>query len=434
MAEVKKARLFLRRGTDTDRQSTVLCQGELGYSTDAFRVFVGDASTAGGKSLGSFMYVSGGAHSASFHTRLTTASADGRAHKGDLAVFPAQNYNNAKGVSVTPHASASTVMILTADVTAGGTEGATPGSWVAVNSGIPFGNIDVLDDDISGDKIHGGSISGPIAISGGKVNIGGDSSDEKLVLSGTYLSAATLPTNDLVYPLGLTSAAELTCVNSILDFGAPATNVSIGNAGGYMHATSTATNSAVSAYATSNGEYNFHSSTGSTHLSGAKTTHGEMVIWSHAGYIGNGGAYADGTGNSFLPGGSWSASTLLPNCAIAEFTWGIGQIRGAVGDTTASLSWSQIKEFYFSTWMLHGDDRANFIGYHNNLTKSNEIACIITNGIKDGKYKGVQHTENITIPNTFNGSDADTERLIMHLGIATTGTLGIVMTGLRVNI
>ena len=29
MAEVKKARLFLRRGTDTDRKLTTLCEGEL---------------------------------------------------------------------------------------------------------------------------------------------------------------------------------------------------------------------------------------------------------------------------------------------------------------------------------------------------------------------------------------------------------------------
>ena len=36
MAEVKKARLFLRRGTDTDRKTTTLCEGELGYSTDAY--------------------------------------------------------------------------------------------------------------------------------------------------------------------------------------------------------------------------------------------------------------------------------------------------------------------------------------------------------------------------------------------------------------
>ena len=37
MAEVKKARIFLRRGTDADRLQTDLCEGELGYSTDGKR-------------------------------------------------------------------------------------------------------------------------------------------------------------------------------------------------------------------------------------------------------------------------------------------------------------------------------------------------------------------------------------------------------------
>ena len=121
MAEVKKARLFLRRGTDTDRKTTTLCQGELGYSTDAFRVFVGDGSTTGGKTVGNFVYVSGGSLGTNFHTNLTTASANGRAHKGDIAIFPAQSYFKADGTtSVTPHVSASTVMILTADITADG--------------------------------------------------------------------------------------------------------------------------------------------------------------------------------------------------------------------------------------------------------------------------------------------------------------------------
>ena len=200
MAEVKKARLFLRRGTDTDRETTTLCQGELGYSTDAFRVFVGDGETAGGKTLGTFMHVSGGAN---FHTTLDTASANGHAHKGDIAVFPAQSYTNAAGDSVTPHISASTVMILTADVTPAGSEETAGASWVAVNSGIPFGNLDVLDDDISGDKVHGGTISGPITLSGGQINIGGNSTAENLILSGVALSAATVPTGDLVFPLSL---------------------------------------------------------------------------------------------------------------------------------------------------------------------------------------------------------------------------------------
>ena len=44
MADIKKARIFLRRGTDASRLGTELCEGELGYSTDGTRVFVGDGS------------------------------------------------------------------------------------------------------------------------------------------------------------------------------------------------------------------------------------------------------------------------------------------------------------------------------------------------------------------------------------------------------
>jgi len=227
MAEVKKARLFLRRGTDTDRQTTPLCQGELGYSTDAFRVFVGDGSTNGGKTLGNYLYVSGGNKSPNFHTNLTTASANGRAHKGDIAVFPAQAYKKANGVTtVTPHASASTVMILTADVTATGSEAANASSWVAVNSGIPFGNIDVFDDDITGNYVSGGTISGPITLSGGQVNIGGDGTSETLILSGVALSAQLGASDktafegnvNKVYPVGITGTSQLTALSSSYEF------------------------------------------------------------------------------------------------------------------------------------------------------------------------------------------------------------------------
>tara|TARA_R100000008_G_scaffold86879_1_gene82344 strand:+ start:81 stop:1199 length:1119 start_codon:yes stop_codon:yes gene_type:complete len=159
MAEVKKARLFLRRGSDTDRKLTTLCEGELGYSTDAFRVFVGDGSTAGGKTLGLSAFMTTG-NVGSFHTTLTEASAAGLAHKGDLSLHNAWPYNNAAGVSVTVANSATVVMVLT------GTAPGTASSWVAVNSGIPWGNLHVADDDISGDKIHGGTISGDISFTG----------------------------------------------------------------------------------------------------------------------------------------------------------------------------------------------------------------------------------------------------------------------------
>lgn len=432
MAEVKKARLFLRRGTDTDRKTTTLCQGELGYSTDAFRVFVGDGSTAGGKTVGNFIYVSAGAH---FHTDLTVASGAGRAHKGDIAIFPAQSYKKANGVTtVTPHASASTVMILTADVTATGSEAANASSWVAVNSGIPFGNIDVFDDDITGNYVSGGTISGPITVSGGQVNIGGDSTSETLVLSGVALSAAATPTGTLIYPLGITSTSEVTCVSSIFDFGSPTSSSGLGNAGGYLHSTTTHVNSAVSAYALSNGAFQFHGDTGSALVSSTADdgTGSGIDVFTKAGYLGNGGTYATGSGNVFLPTKFAVNSSVSQKCAIKEFVWTIGQIRKAV--QTASLTWAQIKEFYFSVYHSHYDDSASFVGHYNNLTGSNEIVHWNGSSIKSGKMRGVPDTATITIPNTYNGSVAATQRLVVHLGIAAHGEVGIALTGLRVNL
>jgi hypothetical protein len=157
------------RGTDTDRKTTTLCEGELGYSTDAFRVVVGDGSTAGGRSLGMTMHVSGGSKvpDYGFHERLHTASAydngtGGLAMQGDIAVFPAADYKAADGVTTRNilHASATVCMLLT------GTDATDGTSWVSINSGIPFGNIDVQSDDITGDYISGGDISGGVTFSG----------------------------------------------------------------------------------------------------------------------------------------------------------------------------------------------------------------------------------------------------------------------------
>jgi microcystin-dependent protein len=45
-------RLLVRRGTDADRQGAVLASGELGYTTDTKKLYVGDGSTAGGVLIG----------------------------------------------------------------------------------------------------------------------------------------------------------------------------------------------------------------------------------------------------------------------------------------------------------------------------------------------------------------------------------------------
>ena len=52
MPDIKIIKLKIRRGTNAQRQSIVLEQGELGYTTDTRRVFIGDGGTLGGSSIG----------------------------------------------------------------------------------------------------------------------------------------------------------------------------------------------------------------------------------------------------------------------------------------------------------------------------------------------------------------------------------------------
>tara|TARA_R110000868_G_scaffold54509_5_gene170278 strand:- start:2956 stop:4122 length:1167 start_codon:yes stop_codon:yes gene_type:complete len=49
-------KLLVRRGADLDRKNIILSQGELGYTTDGKRLFVGDGSTLGGKVAGSIFF------------------------------------------------------------------------------------------------------------------------------------------------------------------------------------------------------------------------------------------------------------------------------------------------------------------------------------------------------------------------------------------
>jgi len=48
MANVSVVKLKVRRGTDAQRKLVVLDVGELGYTTDSKRIFVGDGTTTGG--------------------------------------------------------------------------------------------------------------------------------------------------------------------------------------------------------------------------------------------------------------------------------------------------------------------------------------------------------------------------------------------------
>ncbi len=52
MADIKIVKLKIRRGTNAQRKSTVLDQGELGYTTDTKRLFIGNGVLSGGLHIG----------------------------------------------------------------------------------------------------------------------------------------------------------------------------------------------------------------------------------------------------------------------------------------------------------------------------------------------------------------------------------------------
>ena len=54
--DIEIVKLKIRRGTDSQRQAVTLEQGELGYTTDTKRVFVGDGATPGGNIIGNIAH------------------------------------------------------------------------------------------------------------------------------------------------------------------------------------------------------------------------------------------------------------------------------------------------------------------------------------------------------------------------------------------
>lgn len=75
-------KLLVRRGTDADRQNIILAEGELGYTTDTKRLFVGDGSTPGGIAIGGGIQSSGGGRFVGSVTDVTTLNT---AVMGDIA-------------------------------------------------------------------------------------------------------------------------------------------------------------------------------------------------------------------------------------------------------------------------------------------------------------------------------------------------------------
>lgn len=75
-------KLLVRRGTDTDRKQVILSEGELGYTTDTERLFVGNGGDAGGTVVGNKFLGSDGAPAETFSEAVT----------GDLAYNSSTKY------------------------------------------------------------------------------------------------------------------------------------------------------------------------------------------------------------------------------------------------------------------------------------------------------------------------------------------------------
>lgn len=77
MADIKIVKIKIRRGTDSQRRSTLLDQGELGYTTDTKRLFIGNGVLSGGQVVGS-----------KFHPALTNyySLSSTNAETGDIVV------------------------------------------------------------------------------------------------------------------------------------------------------------------------------------------------------------------------------------------------------------------------------------------------------------------------------------------------------------
>jgi len=90
-----------------------------------------------------------------------------------------------------------------------------------------------------------------------------------------------------------------------------------------------------------------------------------------------------------------------------------------------------IVEFYFSVYHKHYDDSASFIGYHNHSFNSNQILHWSGSSIDDGAMRGVPNVAHISVPNTYDANDAATQILVIHLGFAARGHIGMHLTGVR---
>ena len=229
MPDVEIVKLKLRRGTDAQRQTVTLEQGELGYTTDGKRVHVGDGFTVGGIAVGNKVHQP---LSVGTRTDLTTAAT------GDIVYEDSLLYQLSGTDSTTLSAWTfigarvdGTTMDYNADnqlhVIGNSISAANLHSTVvATNGGIVLNPVEGLSANVDGTSITvsntgqlsviGGSISSSNVgngLSGGSGNLLGVDTTSSFTFTGTKLEIANAPVNTVcacaINPATVTGGLEI---------------------------------------------------------------------------------------------------------------------------------------------------------------------------------------------------------------------------------
>lgn len=375
MADVKKARIFLRRGTDATRLDTELCEGELGYSTDGVRVFVGNGSDLGGNVIGSTtFFLSAG----SSNTELSAASASGRAEVGDLTFISASSYALS---SVNPSVSADSGLsatVIDVDPSVGMVYALSARSsidtnanltWVNVNSGIPIHFVNIPDYSIPATKVYGGNIGGSLSTTG-ELTAG-----NSLYLPHVKVSAqnAGSLTGNIIYPLGITATNQVTALSSYSQLGAV---------------------------------------TGTLFLSAAKTG-GNIISFNGAGSSTPNTTVGSSATTTTIDDFTGDGASGTMEVTYYPYTINISNINTAIDPV--DLDWHEIDEFYFQTYMQYTSAGTGFIGYYNEARDSNIIIDYQTTEVQTASTYNRNFT--FTVPNTY----VNDKNLKIYMG-RTTGS------------
>ena len=213
MPDVEIVKLKLRRGSDAQRQTVTLEQGELGYTTDGKRVWVGDGFTIGGNTVGNI------AHpplSVGTRTDLTTAATGDIVYEDNLlyqlsgtdaTVLSSWGFIGSRPDDLSVEYDGSNQLHL---VDGGITAAKLSSDVVAASGGIAFNPVEGLSANVDGSSIIV-TTTGQLSVIGGSIQSsslgnglsGGSGLDvgvyttDSFTYTGTQLELANAPASSV---------------------------------------------------------------------------------------------------------------------------------------------------------------------------------------------------------------------------------------------